>query len=228
MPRLRPPARPRADTGGVPPRRRALRRAPRGARRPAAARLPGAGVLDHPRHAVGLRGPRRARLPLRLQPVRLAAHPTADQPRAVRARTGSSCRPDAEIWEFPVTVWRVRGRAIPIGGGAYWRVLPATVLRRALREVAEPRTPTLCCTSIRTSSTRSRCGWRCRRARLRGSGCSRPGRASSATPAGGWSRIGFVRSPRSTRSSSYEEAHGEVVEHYGARQRSLSRAGVLV
>ena len=28
--------------------------------------------------------------------------------------------------------------------------------------------------------------------------------------------------------SSYEEAHGEVVEHYGARPRSLSRAGVVV
>src|SRR6186713_2772493 len=42
-----------------------------------------------------------------------------------------------EIWEFPVTVWRVRGRAVPIGGGAYWRVLPAPLLRRALRQVAD-------------------------------------------------------------------------------------------
>ena len=62
------------------------------------------------------------------------------------------------------------------------------------------RTPTLCCTSTRTSSTRSRCGWRCRRARLRGSGCSRPGRASSAIRAGGGSWIEFVQLPGSTSS----------------------------
>ena len=62
-----------------------------------------------------------------------------------------------------------------------------------------PRTRTLCCTSIRTSSTRSRCGRRCPRARLRSSARWQPGRASSAIPAGGWSRIGFVRSPRTTR-----------------------------
>ena len=74
--------------------------APRAARRPAAARLPGAGLLDHPRHAVGLRGARRARLPLRLQPVRLAADPTADPTRAADARTGSSCRPAARSGSF--------------------------------------------------------------------------------------------------------------------------------
>ena len=42
-----------------------------------------------------------------------------------------------EIWEFPITVWHVRGRSVPIGGGAYWRVLPAPLLRRALRQVAD-------------------------------------------------------------------------------------------
>ena len=63
------------------------------------------------------------------------------------------------------------------------------------------RTPTLCCTSIRTSSTRARCGRRCPRARLRGSGCSPPGRACSAIRAGGASQIGFVQLRRSSRSS---------------------------
>jgi polysaccharide deacetylase family protein (PEP-CTERM system associated) len=41
-----------------------------------------------------------------------------------------------ELWELPIAVWR-RGRwTLPVGGGAYWRVLPAAVLSRALRTVA--------------------------------------------------------------------------------------------
>ncbi|MDE3069752.1 MAG: polysaccharide deacetylase family protein, partial [Acidobacteriota bacterium] len=32
------------------------------------------------------------------------------------------------LWELPVAVWRARGRALPIGGGAYWRVLPRRLL----------------------------------------------------------------------------------------------------
>ncbi len=38
-----------------------------------------------------------------------------------------------EIWEYPVTVWPVRGRPLPMGGGAYWRALPTSVLRRRSR-----------------------------------------------------------------------------------------------
>ena len=38
--------------------------------------------------------------------------------------------------EFPVAVVRIGRRAIPIGGGTYWRVLPARVLFPALRAVA--------------------------------------------------------------------------------------------
>jgi polysaccharide deacetylase family protein (PEP-CTERM system associated) len=42
-----------------------------------------------------------------------------------------------ELWELPVAAWR-RGRtAVPMGGGSYWRVFPATLLRRALRTVSE-------------------------------------------------------------------------------------------
>ena len=41
-----------------------------------------------------------------------------------------------ELWELPLAVWRVRGRAVPIGGGAYWRVLPTPLLSRALARVA--------------------------------------------------------------------------------------------
>lgn len=42
-----------------------------------------------------------------------------------------------ELWEFPIAVWRIGKRSLPIGGGAYWRVLPAPVLAHALRRVAE-------------------------------------------------------------------------------------------
>jgi polysaccharide deacetylase family protein (PEP-CTERM system associated) len=35
---------------------------------------------------------------------------------------------DAELWELPVAVWG----SLPVGGGAYWRVLPPPVLHRAL------------------------------------------------------------------------------------------------
>jgi hypothetical protein len=41
-----------------------------------------------------------------------------------------------ELWELPLAVWRLRGRTLPVGGGAYWRVLPAPLLAHALRRVA--------------------------------------------------------------------------------------------
>jgi polysaccharide deacetylase family protein (PEP-CTERM system associated) len=40
-----------------------------------------------------------------------------------------------ELWELPLAVWRIGGRAVPVGGGAYWRVLPAPLLARALADV---------------------------------------------------------------------------------------------
>jgi polysaccharide deacetylase family protein (PEP-CTERM system associated) len=40
-----------------------------------------------------------------------------------------------ELIEFPVAVWRIGGRALPIGGGSYWRLLPTPMLRRGLRSI---------------------------------------------------------------------------------------------
>jgi hypothetical protein len=37
---------------------------------------------------------------------------------------------------LPVAVWRVASRSVPIGGGAYWRALPAQLLLRGLRSAA--------------------------------------------------------------------------------------------
>jgi polysaccharide deacetylase family protein (PEP-CTERM system associated) len=132
-----------------------------------------------------------------------------------------------EIWEYPVTVWPVRGRPVPMGGGAYWRALPTSVLRKALREVtAENAYPVLYFhpyeldpqplrASLPESPTpkqRALAAWK--------SVQRNPGRRLVAE------RIRAIG--REYPLTSYEEAHGEVVERYGARPRSLSRAGVVV
>jgi peptidoglycan-N-acetylglucosamine deacetylase len=39
---------------------------------------------------------------------------------------------DREIWEFPIAVSSAGRWPLPVGGGSYWRVLPARVLLRAL------------------------------------------------------------------------------------------------
>ena len=51
---------------------------------------------------------------------------------AYRLRLGSG----RELWEFPIAVWRTRGRVLPIGGGGYWRAFPNRLLLRALHDVA--------------------------------------------------------------------------------------------
>jgi peptidoglycan-N-acetylglucosamine deacetylase len=132
-----------------------------------------------------------------------------------------------EIWEYPVTVWPVRGRSVPMGGGAYWRAFPTSVLRRALREVtAENAFPVLYFhpyeldpqplrASLPESPTpkqRALAAWK--------SVQRNPGRRLVAE------RIRAIG--REYTLTSYEEAHGEVVERYGARPRSLSRAGVVL
>jgi peptidoglycan-N-acetylglucosamine deacetylase len=40
------------------------------------------------------------------------------------------------LWELPVAAWRVGSRSVPVGGGAYWRVLPERALMRGLQNVA--------------------------------------------------------------------------------------------
>jgi polysaccharide deacetylase family protein (PEP-CTERM system associated) len=45
-----------------------------------------------------------------------------------------------ELWEFPVAVWRIGRRALPVGGGGYWRAFPNRLLLHALRRVKESST----------------------------------------------------------------------------------------
>jgi len=154
------------------------------------------------------------RIPRRIRPVPAAPY---------RLELGSG----REIWEFPIAVWRIRGRALPVGGGAYWRALPVAVLRRALREVAvenaypvlyfhpyelDPRPLRAALPVSPTVRQRVLTAWKAVQ--------RNPGRRRVAD------RIRALA--REFPLASYEEAHGEVVERYGARPRSLSRAGILV
>jgi polysaccharide deacetylase family protein (PEP-CTERM system associated) len=73
-------------------------------------------------------------------------HDSPRIPRRIEAIPGDAYRlrleSGAELWEFPITVARVRGRTVPIGGGGYWRVFPDSLLLRSLhaakRESAYP------------------------------------------------------------------------------------------
>jgi peptidoglycan-N-acetylglucosamine deacetylase len=62
------------------------------------------------------------KIPNRITPV-----PT--QPYEIEPLSGRA------LTEFPISAWRVGGRALPMGGGSYWRVLPAPMLRRGLRSI---------------------------------------------------------------------------------------------
>jgi peptidoglycan-N-acetylglucosamine deacetylase len=129
------------------------------------------------------------------------------------------------IWELPLTVWRLWGRAIPIGGGAYWRGLPASLLRRGLRHAADPYAvlyfhpyeldPAPLRAALPEAPTAKQ------RLAAVGKGLQRnPGRRRIPE------RIRAVA--REFALVSYEEAYGEIVERNRARPRSLSREGVLV
>jgi polysaccharide deacetylase family protein (PEP-CTERM system associated) len=66
------------------------------------------------------------RTPNRIQPI--PAHPYP-----VRGDGDS-------LWEFPIAVCRWGRIVLPLGGGAYWRVLPSAVLRRGLDDVSRQAT----------------------------------------------------------------------------------------
>jgi polysaccharide deacetylase family protein (PEP-CTERM system associated) len=45
------------------------------------------------------------------------------------------------LWELPITTWRVLGHNLPVGGGAYLRILPSMYVRFGLRQVAASGEP---------------------------------------------------------------------------------------
>jgi len=129
----------------------------------------------------------------------------------------------AELWELPVAVWG----SVPIGGGAYWRLLPPRLLERALdgvrRRTAYPvlyfhpyefdpeplkaaLPPSASARQRLTSTTRSL--WR------------NTGRQIVAR------RLREVA--RRYKLLSYEQAYDDIDRLYGTRTRALSEEGVLV
>lgn len=154
------------------------------------------------------------RIPNRIRPV---------PPGPYRLRLPSG----REIWELPLSVRRLGGIALPIGGGAYWRVLPAAVLRRALRQV----------TAADAYAVLYFHPYECDPVPLRAALPESPtARQRLAAVARGLQRNpGRGRVPERIRAIaqefplvSYAEAYGEIVERNRARPRALSREGVLV
>jgi polysaccharide deacetylase family protein (PEP-CTERM system associated) len=126
------------------------------------------------------------------------------------------------LWELPIPVWR----GIPIGGGSYWRVLPAPVLRRALADLRrhtaypvlyfhpyefdpEPLRATLPApTPRRRLAAAGKSLWR------------NAGRPLVAR------RLRSIASDH--RLLSYADAYDDIAGRYGTRTRALSPQGVLV
>jgi polysaccharide deacetylase family protein (PEP-CTERM system associated) len=67
------------------------------------------------------------RIPRRLQPI-------PPHPRRIGGEGGDG------LWEFPVAVWRWGRIVVPLGGGAYWRALPSTVLWHGLESISRSST----------------------------------------------------------------------------------------
>jgi polysaccharide deacetylase family protein (PEP-CTERM system associated) len=129
------------------------------------------------------------------------------------------------LWEFPIAVWRTSAFALPIGGGSYWRLLPAAVLLHALRRLAQADSyPTLYFHPYEWDT--------------------RPLRVSLQSPSARqlliaaqrslWRNSGRRRVPRLVRSVgarfrlvSCEQATAALTCH-GARRKSLSEEGAVV
>jgi polysaccharide deacetylase family protein (PEP-CTERM system associated) len=142
-------------------------------------------------------------------PDRLAGIPEA--PYLLRTASGR------ELWELPVATWG----PLPIGGGSYWRVLPASLIQRGLRDfhvlyfhpyefAAEPLRADLPpgATARRQLLAATRSAWR------------NSGRGLVAR------RLREVA--RTHRLVSYDQAYDDVARRYGTSSRALSQEGVLL
>jgi peptidoglycan-N-acetylglucosamine deacetylase len=143
-----------------------------------------------------------------------------DAPYRLRLESGR------ELWELPVAVTRLGGRVLPIGGGSYWRLLPAAAITRGVARAAETnRFPVLYFhpyefdpeplhARLPASSPASRL-YAARRSLWRNAGRGLVAKRLRAV-AGRF------------RLASYEQGYGDIVEQHRTRSRSLSREGVLV
>jgi peptidoglycan-N-acetylglucosamine deacetylase len=133
----------------------------------------------------------------------------------------------AELWELPVCVTRIAGRSLPIGGGSYWRLLPAAAIVRGLERAGETNShpvlyfhpyefdPEPLHARLVHAPTPAQRLYAARRSLWRNAG-----RGLVAK------RLRIVA--KRFRLVSYEQAYGDIVEQHGTRTRALSREGVLV
>jgi polysaccharide deacetylase family protein (PEP-CTERM system associated) len=140
-------------------------------------------------------------------PRRIASIPRT--PYRLRLESG------AELWELPVAAARV-----PVGGGAYWRVFPATVIARSLRRlIADGAAPALYFHPYEFDPEPLRADGAGRAATLR----ALRRNVARGTVAARLRRIAaeFPLHP-------YGKAVRDLAERPGARSQTLSGAGVLV
>lgn len=129
----------------------------------------------------------------------------------------------AELWELPVAVWG----PLPVGGGSYWRLLPAPVLRRALDSVrGRTAYPVLYFHPYEFDPEPLH-------AALPASPSGR--QRLTATTRELWRNAGRTLVARRLRQVarryrllSYEQAYDDIHRLYGTRTRALSPEGVLV
>lgn len=155
------------------------------------------------------------RIPGRLSPAPHAPH-------ELRLPSGKT------LWEVPLAVWRPGGLRVPIGGGSYWRILPARVLLAGLSSIyGEGGRPALYFHPYELDPQRLTLdlgdspspGQRRRSAQI--GLISNPGRRRLAN------RIRAIASQYSL--SSYERALAEIqTDGSGAGPRALSGSGELV
>jgi polysaccharide deacetylase family protein (PEP-CTERM system associated) len=132
-----------------------------------------------------------------------------------------------DLWELPVCVTHVAGRTVPIGGGSYWRALPAAAIVRGLRRARETNPypvlyfhpyefdPEPLHARLLDDATPGRRLYAARRSLWRNTGRGLVAKRLRAVA----NRFRLV---------SYEQAYGDIVEQHGTRTRALSREGVLV
>ena len=152
-------------------------------------------------------------------------------PNRIAGIPGAPCRLDlpsgGELWELPVCITHFCGRVVPIGGGSYWRVLPAAAIVRGVRRAQETNPhPVLYVHPYEFDPQPLR-------ARLNGAPSF--GSRLYAARRSLWRNAGRGLVEKRLRAVagqfrliSYEQAYADIVEHCPARSRALSREGALV
>jgi polysaccharide deacetylase family protein (PEP-CTERM system associated) len=126
-------------------------------------------------------------------------------------------RQGGELWELPVATW---GR-LPIGGGSYWRFLPAAVIERGLRDFHVLYFhPYEFAQNALSADLPAGAALRQRALAATRSAWRNTGRGLVAR------RLREIA--RTHRLVSYDQVYDDIARRYGTSSRALSQEGVLV